>query len=258
MRGPGRLRQGQSRAMMRTSGRPPRSSERAPAIRRRSWGAAPAALSAAEWELGLHPRGYRAPVDGRVRAAATPTSTGPPRAPHATHRGADRAGAALRCAIWIGLHHAQRGEIARAGGWLARAERLLEQLGGELRRTRLPAADGVFELKPEASSRLPPRPAGEAAAITSASATATCTASPRARGAHPDRGGADERGPRAARRDDARGCDQQAVANHHRHRLLRRDPSCRGARGPPAREWTTVLSSGASGSRTWSPRRPVP
>jgi DNA-binding CsgD family transcriptional regulator len=37
--------------------------------------------------------------------------------------------AALRCAFWIGVNLAQRGEVARAGGWLGRAERLLEAGG---------------------------------------------------------------------------------------------------------------------------------
>jgi DNA-binding NarL/FixJ family response regulator len=32
---------------------------------------------------------------------------------------------AVNCAIWICLHHASRGELGPAGGWLARAERLL-------------------------------------------------------------------------------------------------------------------------------------
>ena len=34
--------------------------------------------------------------------------------------------AALRCAFWIGVHLAQRGEMGGAGGWLGRAQRLLE------------------------------------------------------------------------------------------------------------------------------------
>src|SRR5207248_9779996 len=37
--------------------------------------------------------------------------------------------AALRCAFWIGVSLAQRGEMGRAGGWLGRAERLLEEAG---------------------------------------------------------------------------------------------------------------------------------
>ena len=39
--------------------------------------------------------------------------------------------AALRCAFWVGVHLAQRGEMGAAGGWLGRAQRLLERGGGD-------------------------------------------------------------------------------------------------------------------------------
>jgi DNA-binding CsgD family transcriptional regulator len=39
--------------------------------------------------------------------------------------------AALRCAFWIGVNLAQRGEMGGAGGWLGRAERLLDREGPE-------------------------------------------------------------------------------------------------------------------------------
>ena len=84
---------------------------------------------------------------------------------HATHRGADELEAALRCAIWIGLHSAQRGEIARAGGWLARAERLLEQLGGERAERGYLLLPGVFELEARGELEAAAATAGEAAAI---------------------------------------------------------------------------------------------
>jgi ATP/maltotriose-dependent transcriptional regulator MalT len=37
---------------------------------------------------------------------------------------------AARCAFWLGTELMLRGEMAQAGGWLARAERLVEELGG--------------------------------------------------------------------------------------------------------------------------------
>jgi DNA-binding CsgD family transcriptional regulator len=46
------------------------------------------------------------------------------RAYHA-HLGADAPLPAVRCAFWIGANLARAGEIGRAGGWLARAQRLL-------------------------------------------------------------------------------------------------------------------------------------
>jgi ATP/maltotriose-dependent transcriptional regulator MalT len=38
---------------------------------------------------------------------------------------------ALRSAFWIGVHLAQRGEMGGAGGWLGRAQRLLERAGAD-------------------------------------------------------------------------------------------------------------------------------
>jgi DNA-binding CsgD family transcriptional regulator len=38
---------------------------------------------------------------------------------------------AIRCAFWVGVHLAQRGELGGAGGWLGRAQRLLATVGGE-------------------------------------------------------------------------------------------------------------------------------
>lgn len=38
---------------------------------------------------------------------------------------------AARCAFWLGMGLMLLGDTARAGGWLARAERLLDDLGGD-------------------------------------------------------------------------------------------------------------------------------
>ena len=46
---------------------------------------------------------------------------------HTAHLEVDEPGRAVRCAFWVGTHFAQRGEMARAGGWLGRAHRLLER-----------------------------------------------------------------------------------------------------------------------------------
>jgi len=39
--------------------------------------------------------------------------------------------AAIRCAFWLGVNLARQGEMGRAGGWLGRAGRLLEEEGGD-------------------------------------------------------------------------------------------------------------------------------
>jgi DNA-binding CsgD family transcriptional regulator len=50
---------------------------------------------------------------------------------HRLHVDNGDCGSAVRCAFWLGLHLADRGENARASGWLARAARILEQDGRE-------------------------------------------------------------------------------------------------------------------------------
>ena len=47
------------------------------------------------------------------------------------HLDAGQALSALRCAFWIGVNLAQRGEMGQAGGWLGRAQRLLDEEGGD-------------------------------------------------------------------------------------------------------------------------------
>ncbi len=39
--------------------------------------------------------------------------------------------AAIRCAFWVGVNLTRQGEMGRAGGWLGRAGRLLEEEGGD-------------------------------------------------------------------------------------------------------------------------------
>lgn len=46
---------------------------------------------------------------------------------HQTFLAADDAAAAARCAFWLSMGFMQRGEMAHAGGWLARAERILDE-----------------------------------------------------------------------------------------------------------------------------------
>jgi DNA-binding CsgD family transcriptional regulator len=44
---------------------------------------------------------------------------------HTLHLDAGERRSAVRCALWIGMHHAARGEMGPAGGWLGRADHLL-------------------------------------------------------------------------------------------------------------------------------------
>lgn len=84
---------------------------------------------------------------------------------HGRHADGGDARRAVRCAFWIGVHFAQRGDTARAGGWLARAQRLLEQHGpDELERGYL-LLPAVFAHEARGDLAGAGRIAGEAVAI---------------------------------------------------------------------------------------------
>jgi DNA-binding NarL/FixJ family response regulator len=50
---------------------------------------------------------------------------------HQAHLNAGDALRAAHCAFWVGINLVQEGEMGRAGGWLARAQRLVDREGGE-------------------------------------------------------------------------------------------------------------------------------
>ena len=50
---------------------------------------------------------------------------------HRAHLDAGRPLAAVRCAFWVGITLAQRGDAGQANGWLAGARRLLDRTGGD-------------------------------------------------------------------------------------------------------------------------------
>ena len=84
----------------------------------------------------------------------------------------------MRCAVWLGMNLALRGEIGPATGWLGRAQRLLENEGDCAERgyLLLPVvfqheAAGDFAAAAAAAGARPSRSA-------SASATATSSRSP--------------------------------------------------------------------------------
>ncbi len=62
---------------------------------------------------------------------------------HRAHRDSDEPLPAARSAFWLGIHLANRGEMGGAGGWFARAQRLVDRVGRdcvEQGYLRLPAA----------------------------------------------------------------------------------------------------------------------
>ncbi|MDP8961569.1 MAG: LuxR C-terminal-related transcriptional regulator, partial [Actinomycetota bacterium] len=91
------------------------------------WGRAYAELSAADREAGLE-------AEDLTRLATASYLTGRDEASDAAWGRAHQAfldrgevPAAVRCAFWLGMALAQRGLHARGGGWLARAQRLLDE-----------------------------------------------------------------------------------------------------------------------------------
>jgi DNA-binding CsgD family transcriptional regulator len=73
--------------------------------------------------------------------------------------------AALRCAFWIGVNLASRGEIGRAGGWLGRAQRLLDEHGEDRVERGYLLVPAIFEHEASGSLEAAAVTAGDAAAI---------------------------------------------------------------------------------------------
>jgi tetratricopeptide (TPR) repeat protein len=126
------------------------------AFERRAWGDAYAVLSEAADRVELEAADLR-----RLAVAAYLTGRDPEhddameRAHHAFLRDGD-VPAAVRSAFWLGMGLAQRGEAARAGGWFARAGRLLEDRppGVEAGYLAIPDALGHLGTAPEEAHRI--------------------------------------------------------------------------------------------------------
>jgi DNA-binding NarL/FixJ family response regulator len=73
--------------------------------------------------------------------------------------------AAFRCAFWVGVTLARRGEMGRAGGWLGRAGKLLERRGSEGAEHGYMLIPTVFEQEAMGDWQAAVATAGEAAAI---------------------------------------------------------------------------------------------
>ena len=147
---------------------------------------------------GRRPRAAR---DGRptCSAATTSTATRLERAHHALSRGGRHA-ARRRCAFWVGMHLASRGEVGRGDRLVRpRASGCVERRGRGLRRAGLPAAARP-SFQHEAAGDFDGRGRDRGAAAgdrASASATPTCSRSrAHAQGQHADQAGPDRRGPR--------------------------------------------------------------
>jgi Flp pilus assembly protein TadD len=88
---------------------------------------------------------------------------------HRTYLDADESLAALRCAFWVGINLARRGEMGRAGGWLRRAQRLLDSEGGDRLERGYLLLPAVFELEASGELEAAAATAGEAAGVAAGS-----------------------------------------------------------------------------------------
>ena len=86
---------------------------------------------------------------------------------HAHHRHLDegRTLSAVRCAFWVGINLALRGDVGPASGWLGRAQRLLAQAGGDNAEHGYLLLPVMFRREAEADFAAAAALAGEAASI---------------------------------------------------------------------------------------------
>src|SRR5436190_9718401 len=98
---------------------------------RRAWGAAFAELSAADADGPLGPEDLQLlATSAQLIGKDDETEHSTTRAHHEFLRRGDRP-AAARAAFWLGMNLFNRGEPAKAGGWLARAKRVVDEAGEE-------------------------------------------------------------------------------------------------------------------------------
>jgi ATP/maltotriose-dependent transcriptional regulator MalT len=84
---------------------------------------------------------------------------------HHVHADEGRTLPAVRCAFWVGMNLAVRGEVGPASGWLGRAQRLLAQEGGDSAEHGYLLLPVMFRREAEADFAAAAALAGEAAAI---------------------------------------------------------------------------------------------
>jgi DNA-binding NarL/FixJ family response regulator len=84
---------------------------------------------------------------------------------HRAHLDAGRELAAVRCAFWIGVNLARQGEMGRAGGWLGRAQRLLDRNEADCVERGYLVLPAVFEQEARGAWEEAAAIAGEAVAI---------------------------------------------------------------------------------------------
>lgn len=98
---------------------------------RHVWGDAYSQLSAADGEEPLGPEDLRRLAVAAYLVGRDDVSAEMWERAHLAFLERDETAAAVRCAFWLALELFNRGEMANGGGWLARAQRLLDDYGQE-------------------------------------------------------------------------------------------------------------------------------
>ena len=98
---------------------------------RHVWGDAYAQLSAADGEEPLGPEDLQRLAVAAYLVGRDDVSAEVWERAHLGFLKRDETAAAVRCAFWLALGLFNRGEMARGGGWIARAQRLLDDYGQE-------------------------------------------------------------------------------------------------------------------------------
>ncbi|UGS34941.1 LuxR family transcriptional regulator [Capillimicrobium parvum] len=93
----------------------------------RAWADAYAALSGADREAALPADDLELLATAAYMVGREDEYFGALSRAHRAHLNAGEALRAARCALWVGMNLAQRGEMGRASGWLGRARRLIER-----------------------------------------------------------------------------------------------------------------------------------
>ena len=96
------------------------------AFERQAWADAHALLSAADREAPLEPPDLERLATAAILVGRDADSTDVLARAHNAFLSRGHAERAARCAIWVALRLLNKGDLAQAGGWLARARRLLD------------------------------------------------------------------------------------------------------------------------------------